>query len=299
MKKTQLALVILAVSGFCFCGLSQRNEHARRKVIAVQASRLTQAQRLGELRRQKVGMGVKIDDLNRALHENEPAATVDEATSDILRTNGLICLSKETRRELLARLGFAWNSSEDYVLVHKAALKEVRPNLFKMETLADVPCALLALTPEERQQVEAAFAKSWAEFGAWARANLQREEPSGDTLVRFTIAGSDGVAQMLTDHLFSAIASIIGSERAELLGSFAGGWLQTSARIAAYRTNTLAVLRRPDRNGHHELVCQTGELAGDTRRCDASNLPPPWKHIFPGGWTEIAQRAGLDLPETQ
>lgn len=300
MKRIILALMILLLAGVCFYGLSQRAGHVRRRLVTAQAGLLTQTRRLEEIQADRAALESKVHDLKRALLSTEPVMPVDLAISEIIRTNGLSCLSKEMRQEFLARLGFIWDSSDDYVLVHKAALKGVRPNLLKMERLADVPCAVLAITPEERQQVDAAFAKSWDEFGVWAKTNIYREGRSGDMLVSLTIPGSDEVARRLTNDLSSAIASDIGAERAELLGSFAYDWLRISAANFADVTNTLTVLQRHDDSGRPELLYQQrGRVSGAPSKIDPEKFPPAWKTVFPGGWAEVAQREGFELPEVK
>jgi hypothetical protein len=296
MKRIGLLALVLVLAGICFYVLSQRANDARRELRVIQTELVLKLQRLEAIQAHKAELEMKNHDLSAAIGKTEPVTPVDMAVSEMIRTNGLACVPGEMRSAFLAGLGFTWDSSDQYVLVHKATLKGVRPNLFKMGKLADQPCALLSITTEERQQVDAAFANSWDEFAAWAKVNIQRDGPSGQMLVRFTIPGSTQIAQILTNHLFSNIAGAIGSERAELLGSFAGGWLQTSAPYFAGLTNSLAVLQQPDAGGKSALVCRRCGRAEITTTIDPHYFPPPWEKIFPDGWTEIAQREGFQLP---
>jgi hypothetical protein len=302
MKRIRLLLLILALAAVCVYGLSQRANDARRELGVLQDGLVLKLQRLEAIQTQKTALEMKIHDLSAAIGRSEPVAPVDMAVSEIIRTNGLACMPSKMRSAFLAGLGFTWQSSDNYVLVHKAALKGVRPNLFKMggkvAEVADLACAVLSIISEERQQVDAAFANSWGEFAAWARENIQRDGPSGQMLVRFTIPGSEQIAQILTNHLFSNIAGAIGSERAESLGSFASGWGWPAPYFAGV-TNTLAVLQQAGTGGKSELLCQRSGCSEVTTKIDPQHFPPPWEKIFPGGWTEIAQREGFELPQSK
>jgi hypothetical protein len=299
MKRVKVLLLTPALAGICFYGLSQRASDARRELRLIQDGLVLKLQRLEVIEAQKGALESKIHGLSAAIGKIEPVMPVDIGVSEMIRTNGLAYMPSKMSSAFLAGLGFTWDSSGQYVLVQKASLKELRPRLFKMEKLADQPCALLSITQEERQQVDAAFADSWDEFAAWAKANIQRDGPSGQMLVRFTIPASDHIAQVLTNHLFSDIAGAMGSERAELLGSFASGWLRTSAPCFAGVTNSLAVLQQPDIGGKSSLLCRQGGHTEITSKIDPQHFPPPWERIFPGGWTEIAQREGFELPQSK
>jgi hypothetical protein len=303
MKQIGLLALVLVLAGICFFGLSWKGNDARRQLRVIQGGLMIKLQSLQAIQTRKAALEMKIHDLRAAVGKTEPMMPLDKAISEIIGTNGLASMSSEMRRAFLAGLGFTWQSSDNYVLVHKAALKGVRPNLFKMggkvAELADLACAILSIMPEERQQVDVAFANSWDEFAALAKANIQRDGPSGQMLVRFMIPGSDQIAHILTNHLFSNIAGAIGSERAELLGSFAvaGGWLPAS--YFAGVTNTLAVLQQPGTGGKSELLCQRSGRSEGTTKIDPQHFPPLWEKIFPGGWTEIAQREGFELPQSK
>jgi hypothetical protein len=302
MKRIRLLLLTLVLAGVCVFGLSQRANDTRRELGALQDGLVHNLQRLEAIQTQKAALEIKIHDLGAAMSRSEPAVPVDMVVSEIIRTNGLACMPTEMWCAFLAGLGFTWQSSDSYVLVHKAALKGVRPNLFKLggkgAEVADLACAVLSILPEERQQVDAAFANSWGEFAALARTNIQRDGPSGQMLVRFTIPGSEQIAQILTNHLFSNASGAIGSERAELLGPFASGW-GWSAPFFAGVTNTLAVLQQPVTGGTSGLLCQRSGRSEVTTQIDPQHFPPPWEKIFPGGWTEIARREGLELPQSK
>jgi hypothetical protein len=67
-------------------------------------------------------------------------------------------------------------------------------------------------------------------------------------------------------------------------------------------TNTLAVLKRPDEKGQPALFYklsregQGSSVSEGPGKINPRFFPPAWRNIFPGGWAEVAEREGLELP---
>ncbi len=210
-------------------------------------------------------------------------------------------------RALRGALGLPWSNSSDYVLVSKATLHLLTmpmPSVGHNDKLSDTLCAVLAITPEERQTVESAFARAHQDFAAWARANVQRQDPPGETLASYTIPASGDLAQTLTNNLYSALNSALGPERTDLLENYAYNWLRHDAGFLGTVTNTLSVSRRSSGDGtselYYELIRSENSIYGQTSESGQlryQSVPPTFRDIFPGGWQELAQREGFELPE--
>ena len=208
-------------------------------------------------------------------------------------------------RALRTALGLPWSNSSDYVLVSKATLRDLTmPSVGRNDKLSDTLCAVLAITPEERQTVESAFARARQDFVAWAKANVQRQDPTGETLACYTIPASGDLAQTLTNNLYSALNSALGPERTDLLENYAYNWLRHEAGFLGTVTNTLSVSRRISGDGtselYYELIRGTNSIYGQTSESGQlryQSVPPTFRDIFPGGWQELAQREGFELPQ--
>src|SRR5207247_10818166 len=213
--------------------------HARQQLRSARVNWLTQAQRLAEAYARKEILTIQVRDLKSQLLEREPGIGADSPLGPLLGANGLPGLSPEAKERLWAALGLDWNSSSDYILVSKATLKNLSLDGFRGNQLADAACGVLAITPEERAQVDAAFETVGEQFADWAKAHAEREGPSGETLVRYTIPAGPEVAQSLTNTLFSAIRDALGQERSEVLQNFARNWLQVNVGCLGAVTNVL------------------------------------------------------------
>jgi len=205
--------------------------------------------------------------------------------------------------ELRSALDLPPNPSADFVLVSKASLRRLQPRSpGRNDVLSGSLCALLALSPEQRHEIETALSNSRREFSEWARQNLQRDGPQGDTLVRYTIPAANDPDDSITNRLMAKLSALIGPERTDLFCSFADTWFQIETGWLGSVTNTLSVLRRPGSDGQPALFYHLtregphsalGEGPGPIQ---PQFFPPVWRNVFPGGWPEIAQREGFELP---
>ena len=208
--------------------------------------------------------------------------------------------------ELRAALGFPWNDSADYVLVSKATLRDLTlPTIGREDKLSRTLCAILVIGPEEQQQIESALAQGRNRFADWAKANLQREGPSGETLFSYTIPATPEQAQTWTNALFSVVQNAIGAERTGLLEKYTADWLRFEAGYLGAVTNTLKVFNRTGSEGKTELFYELSRSRNSTYgqtsesgRVNPNHLHPTFQNIFPGGWPELAQREGFELPKS-
>lgn len=305
MKRILLALTIFATAGFCFYALSNAAGRRQQQFLANQSAWLVQTQQLAEVQAEQAALVEKVRDLKHELRSGIPTAPIDPALMNFLLTNDIESASLEIQDKILTEFGRGGNSSSSYVLVSKAALTNSTLKPLKTfpngEKLTDAVRGLLAITPEEQQSVEAAFAKTFDTVAAWAKANVQREGPSDDMLVRYTIPADPIFAQALTNKLFSTINAAIGDERSGLMRNFFEHWRISEDGAIGDRTNILSVHRISGQPGlgyragwkweHSEAINTYPEPI------KPKNFPYAFFFLFPGGWQEVAQREGFDLPE--
>ena len=88
-----------------------------------------------------------------------------------------------------------------------------------------------------------------------------------------------------------------------MLQNFARNWLQANVGCLGAVTNVLTVTQTTGSDGQNDLryalLRQGGVGAGSESGPLSlqSNFPQTYRAIFPGGWQELAQREGIELPK--
>jgi hypothetical protein len=271
---------------------------------------------LGTLRTRQVELtnGIARDEADQAaLRRTVSAQKAQRALTDVeprfspallswLLASNYANIPEKLIPELRTSLDLPIDASSDFVLVSKPSLRVLRPSApGRNDKLPDSLAGLLSLSDEQRQQVEAALSGARREFADWAKQNLQREEPQGE-LVRYTIPQAEGGSDSITNRLMANLSDVLGPERTEQFYRLAESWFEIENGYLGGVTNTLSVLRRTSRDGQPSLFyhltraganSSMGEGPGPIR---SQFFPPAWRNVFPGGWAEVAQREGFELP---
>jgi hypothetical protein len=195
--------------------------------------------------------------------------------------------------ELRQQLGIGWDTSPDYVLVNKQAIRDVWFNKLSYDgTLSDDSAKLLSLSPEEQKAVRAALAA--ARQGQWL--NASSTPPGGDIVAQYTIVPPDPAFVAGQSNAFVAnITTAIGTERA---GYFLhDAWRELTSDLAPSEAKTMT-LRQTNVDGQPDLICEV------TQGAKVSTMPVryatypnfPVMELFPGGWQAMAQTVGFKLP---
>jgi hypothetical protein len=204
-------------------------------------------------------------------------------------------ISDRLSPKLSAALGLQWGDCTNFVLVSKNTLSSVSVSFNEgTNMLSDSVCELLAITPEERTQIEAACAETRATFTQWAAANLQRMMYDG--LPEYVIPPSPELAHRLTNTLFSAMENVLGPERAPILWKYEDYWCGMELGYFGAVTNKLLLMR------HQKSPSQANLYYADWPRghggpIATEKIPGTFRNIFPGGWEEILSREGLEIPK--
>jgi hypothetical protein len=303
MNKPLLILLLSATGIACVVPLRNKASHLYEWLRVNKTVAQAETSRLAEMQSEATVLRAKTGALKRDLGRFTPA--IDPTVLEALQAVGGTNCSPEILDRILAEFGRAGNSTKDYVLVSKAVLANAKLKPLKTlpegEKLTDTVRRILALTPDEQRAVELAFAVALDTVTTWAKANLQREGPSEDRLVRYTIPADPQFEQNLTNRLFSEINTAIGDERRKLLQSFFSyNRIQEDGAIGEY-TNIFSLHRVSQPPGlayragwkwqNHEAINTFPEPIKTNR------FPYAFFFVFPGGWKEVAQREGLELPE--
>jgi hypothetical protein len=200
--------------------------------------------------------------------------------------------------QLRAQLGIGWDTSPDYVLVTKQAIRElwydklIYDGHLRQKGLASPDSVeLLNLSPDEQAAIKAAFAA--ALDGQWLR--VTKAPPGGDIVAQYTIAAPDAAFVSARSNAFSAnITAAIGAERAGLF--LRDAWREFAAS-AAPEPETM-IIRQTNVDGQPDLICEEHRGANvSTSLVRYAHYPAfPVLKLFTRGWEGLAQEAGFELP---
>ena len=302
MKKIVLALALCLVGGASFSALNIVAHRTEQRLRASQSEWGSRTQRLAALEVEKATLSSKIRALQRDLQRHGEMEVPEFA--GLLEANKLASLTPEALERMRAELGVSWHSSAEWILLSKTTLAIVRMDALKGSKLADPACGTLAITVDERRSLDDAFVGVREEFAAWSQANLQRAGTNCETVVRFTIPPNLELAAGLSNRLASTVLATLGEQRAELLQHYADEWYKMEIGGLVAMTNTLTVSHRANGDEtprlYYEFSLKGGPGQGSrgesARLTTRSHFPSSFKGVFPGGWREVAEREGFDLP---
>jgi hypothetical protein len=302
MKRVVTILGILAAGTVAFGLMRSRVQSVARTADELEAqhkvleSRLVQAEAEQKVLREATAKPASVEKSN-------PSEQFSPALTQWLVAGDFTTIPAALVPELRTCLGLADDTTSDYVLISKPTMETLRPRSpGKNDKLSDGLCALLSIGPEQRSRIEGALAGARKEFADWAKENVVRETPGGEAVVRYTLPAANDFADGLTNRLLETVSDAIGRERASLLRTYAEDWFQIEMGYLGGVTNTLAVLRKPNENGRQALYYRLSREGSGSSMSEGpgeinpSFFPPAWRNIFPGGWAEVAEREGLELP---
>ena len=306
MKQILIAFTVFSIAAVCLVALSSLANHREQEFQATQTDWLARTQQLAEIRAEKELIQTEISDRKKMLPSSHAASGIDPELLEFLLTKDIKSASPEMQNRLLASFGRGEKSSGSYVLVCKAALQNSNLNPLKKfpdsEKLTDRVRGVLAITPDEQQAVESAFAGAFETIGKFARENVQREGPTNEMLVQFTIPADRAFREKMTTNLFSNVSSIIGNERGELLRKYFESHAQSEDGAIGDRTNILSLHRitaAPGLGSRSGWMWADGSESVNTypEPIKPDDFPTAFRFIFPGGWEELAEHEGIELPK--
>ena len=307
MKKIQIIFTLCLIVGVGLVALSKSARHGWNELQTEQTAWQAQSQKLAAIQTETAGLTTQITERKQELQDNEMTPAIDLELADFLMTNDVNQMPAEWQNRMLASFGGDGISSDNYVLVSKAALSNAHIKPLKVfphrEKLTDNIRGVLAITPEEQQAVESAFTNAFDTMGEWARVNVRRDGPDSNCLVQFTIPEDQAFETATIGKLFSEINSAIGNERGEILHKSFEVYRLNEDGAVGDRTNILAIYRIATPPGygyrdgwiwsnHSEAVNTYPEPIKPGTR-----FPAAFRFIFPGGWEELAEREGFELPD--
>lgn len=294
MIRIFIALVISTSAIAGFGGLRHATTRLQTEAARMSRTLRIQTQRLADARITLTKTEQRTRALNRDVRARSRDARAQNA-NPLLALMGATKLSPAQSEQLLAELGFNWNTSPDFVIVSKSTLHQISVTGVGKKKLTDTACAVLAITDGERSAIDAAAAAAEEQYAAWAASHVQREQPGGDVLAKYSLPADTDFSAGLNQQFTNSVISTLGEERGQLLLDYSETWMRNND-LNDNQGATLTVTRQ----NNDSLGVEIKQGNGSTSSTCASPyqaFPAQFQPIFPNGWQQLAQQEGFALPK--
>lgn len=312
MKRILIGTLLFALATSVFCGLNSSTAKLRaqrdRQHQAWQAQ--TQGIAAAQTERLKLAERVRASRAEAHVRQTDLKASQRAAAfkSYYESSDRHWFLSPETCEDLRAELGFNWHTTGDFVVVSKVTLFGISLDGggITRGKVSDVSATVLALTPAERNVVDDLGQQTENGIRQWVTANVQRDEPTTEYPLKLKIPGNATLAQDLSGRFTNGIATTLGMRRGEALLHYAADWMywlnlkHTAGGPTSASDPTSVAVHHYGRTGNGpelEVVIRRGSIVNSTPIRQNQTVPPIVNLLYPGGWEELAQREGLELPK--
>ncbi len=302
MSRLLLALAILAAGGGGFLAALRSTNQLTWETSASRDTWLVQTQQLAAVHSEQADLAERMHQLKASLAQSQPVA--ENALWSSLKTNRADRLPPDLRERVLEELAFNWQFSPDSIVVTKQALRDTGvsrdagPWVLKNGKLCAVETAVLAMTPEESAQVEAAMQSCQAEVNDWAVAHVERSDSKDDVVAKYVLPGDPALLLSLSNNFAAAVFPALGRERAEWVLASAGAWMVH----VGLKGQTSMVIKRELAGNQPRLKAEIEGASVNAIRLGylpELAFPAAFRPVFPNGWADIAKREGFELPEEQ
>ena len=216
MNRILLALVLWSLGGAAFLGARQSTTRLQHEANTTHDTWVLQTQTTAAAGSKQAVLAERVRQLQEA--STQVPTPTENPVWLALQTNHVSHLSPELRERLFEELGLNWKSSEEFIVVSKDTIHEIQMRTIQNARLTESASSVLALTPDERDQVEAVFQRVHTDFNEWAQSHTERTDPK--TVSNRCAAG-----------LFVAV----GKERMELILPDLPGFLLDVGFAPAFR----------------------------------------------------------------
>jgi hypothetical protein len=298
MKRILIAFTILAVAAGVFCSLKAATEKLRVETRAEQNAWEAQTQKVAQISIERTRLETHLEELSQQVDSARQADPGARAAGTIPKPGTK--MSARQREKLLAELGLNWNSTGDYVIVSKETLRGINLEGVKRNKLSGVARDVLAMTPAELESIDATLQRVAADYQAWAQSHIQRTEPSGDMVAKYTLPADAEFTQSLSNTVVNGMLDTLGQERGELIEGYSADWMQNLGLLqyGFPDSPTTLIVKRYQAGDETHLGLELRH-GGNTMSTDVSPwqpMPEAFQPLFPG-WPDLAKREGFELPK--
>lgn len=297
MKRILFPVIVLTASAMLFCILRHSTIALGQEAAEARETLMTQIQLMAQARIQLTNVQDQVRELKGNLRElkkiNGP-----QAVERLLSQTGSTHLSAAQSEQLLAELGFNWKSTGDYLVVSKDTLRAVSLEGIRGMKLNEAAAAVLALTPDERANVDALTQSLGQSYQNWAATHAQRAEPGGKVVAQYTLPADADFSQSLSGQFTNGVLSALGGERGNLLLQYSSSWMHDLG-MEGNESTTLTLSRYGADNARLNFTLKSSN--GNNMSTDVSPyqpFPQAFLPLFPNGWKDLANREGFSLPKS-
>jgi hypothetical protein len=313
MKRIVLILLLLGAGSAVFCASRRVTADIQQDLADCQAALSAQRDLLVRAEAEKQQLALQGGDLKLALAGNGQGSFAS-LTATGTSVPGPDALSPDASEQLLAALGFSWNTTGDFVVVSKQTLTNISLVAIKDQKLTAAACGVLAIAPEERAKMEGLIWRISAQYDSWALAHYQRDEPGGNVVAKYELPLDPAFSSGISNQFMAGTTEILGAERGRLLANYSVGWMsdvgmqpeinRTPAGPLTIGPLVLTVTLEntfpgPGFTDHsYMFALQQGAIVNLSNWyiTPKEALPVRFRPLFPNGWPDLAKREGFELP---
>ena len=298
MNRVLLALTILGAGASGLMMAHQSTTRLTRETTANRAAWLIETQLLAAAQSDQGDLAARIRELKTTLAQSQPIPENSIRTAFQKRKGRGDWLPPELRQSALEEFGFNWQTSPDYIVVTKQAVRDTGAWMLEGAKLSDVAAVILAMTTEESSQIEEALQRAQADFNDWATAHVERKEPTPSELAHYVMPGDK---TKISDKLAAGISAAIGTNRwAFMKNSRRGNWVFENVGIGVDGANFI-IKRELTKEGPRlyaeiKVFFGPGSYDGRSGYLPEAEFPAAFRPVFPNGWIDLAKREGFEWP---
>ena len=295
MKKILLALTIISAGAGAFHLGRLSTSRLQQEAEALRQSWMVETQRMAAAPTEQAGVAGRMDELKQTLAVTRPAPEGELWSA--LQTNRADRLPVELQERLWEQFDFSWQSFQDDIVVSKQTVRSLGLRVLQPDgELNDVAITTLAITPEERGQLEAAIEEVRTEFKDWVLTRVQRGEPADDVVADYSLPGDAAMSRSITGNFYFAAAQAVGRERMDLLRKNAADWM---SEMGVSSRSTRLTIKREMVGDEARLKAEIREMGRDRSAylpLSGRDFPKALQPLFPNRWAGLAEREGFKLP---
>ncbi len=303
MNKLVLALITLSAGAGVFHTVRHSATRLEQEARMLREDWLAHSQIVVSAQTDLAAVTERVRDLQQSLRSFPPAA--DSPLWSALQTNRADRLPRELRDQVRAELGFHWRFSPDYIVVSKQAVRDIRIEAMSKGKLTDVAATVLAMTPDERSQVETAIERVRTDFRDWVLANVQRFEPGDDLLAQYALPTNTVIGRTISNALVRVVSQALGEERSGMILPSLQIWMRETVGIYDPASAAVAfTIKRSITGDETQLKARVTTMRNDRSATDFYTIrdrsfafPRAFRSIFPNAWADVAEREGFELPQ--
>jgi len=303
VKRALLAILILATATSVFCALRSSTIDTRHELTNQASVWQARTQQLAQLYIEKQLTLERLSETKASLAAQPAVTALTQLAEKVLSGGSLTNLTASEREQLRAELNCSWDTTGDYLVVSKTSLERISFDSVKDAKLTGAARAALAMSDQEQSAIGELMQRLAKSHAAWAKDSIQREEPTGNVVAKYSLPVNVEFTQGLSNQFATALYATLGDERGQLFQHHAYSWMSAlgmgSGPTSAYAGSpaTMTVERYSKDSDQLRYTLQRANSQMQTSVSPWQPFPEEFRTAFPGGWQELAQREGFELPK--